>query len=477
MSVDSEIGNLGRIDTIVVVMLENRSFDHMLGYLALEKGRRDVDGLQAEFANELDGHRYRVHHLGSTSLSADPDHSAHAIDTQIADGNMDGFVASFAASLHDRDPYVEDVEDVDPGMVMGYYDAADVPVYDHLAEAFCVCDRWFSSVPGPTLPNRLYSLSGRAGSREEPPPHVPPIFHQSSFVRHLDAHDVSWRWYSFEPATLRMTDVRYRLAHPNQFAYFSKTGLPWKTVLDISINSKSGSFLEDAAHGTLPSVCWIDPAFTNFNPLGIPLNDDHPPADIADGQDLVLAIYDALASSPQWEHSLLVITYDEHGGFFDHVAPPEAADDEAEKFGRYGVRVPAIIVSPWVQPRSVSHTRFDHTSIIKTILSRFCPEALDKPQRPERAFGRHNLRPRYMGERVAQANHLGELLSAETFRAAPPRDALIRDAAERAAAQTRTDGPETDRRARANAHLTDLEQRILTASRELARLGHPAGDP
>ena len=157
------------------------------------------------------------------------------------------------------------------------------------------------------------------------------------------------------------------------FGYFSKTGLPWETIFDISCNPKIPSFLEDAAAGMLRSVSWIDPAFTNFNPLGFPVNDDHPMADIKDGQDLVLAIYDALAASPQWESSLLVIIYDEHGGFYDHVPPPEAADDEPGMFGRYGVRVPAIIVSPWLEPRTVSHTVFDHTSIIKTILLRFCP--------------------------------------------------------------------------------------------------------
>jgi len=94
---------------------------------------------------------------------------------------------------------------------------------------------------------------------------------------------------------LRLADVRYRLGHHQRFGYFSKTGLPWKAIFDISCNPKITSFLEDAAAGTLQPVSWIDPAFTNFNPLGFPVNDDHPPADIADGQDLVLAVYDALS--------------------------------------------------------------------------------------------------------------------------------------------------------------------------------------
>jgi len=150
---------------------------------------------------------------------------------------------------------------------------------------------------------------------------------------------------------------------------------PWKTIFDITCNPKIPSFLEDAAAGTLRQVSWIDPAFTNFNPLGFPVNDDHPPADVKDGQDLVLAIYDALASSPQWKRSLLVIVYDENGGFYDHVPPPPAADDEPGMFGRYGVRVPAIVVSPWIEPRTASHTLFDHTSIIK----RSCPLLPERP--------------------------------------------------------------------------------------------------
>jgi phospholipase C len=135
--------NLRKIEHIVVLMMENRSFDHMLGYLSLEAGRGDVDGLRAEYANEHEGHRYPVHHLGTTAIADDPDHSADAVDLQVGGGAMDGFVASFAKTLSDRG-----VRDADPSAIMGYYTAADVPVYDHLAREFAVCDRWFSSVPG-----------------------------------------------------------------------------------------------------------------------------------------------------------------------------------------------------------------------------------------------------------------------------------------------------------------------------------------
>jgi phospholipase C len=471
---EAHLANLEKVDHVVVLMLENRSFDHMLGYLSLTGGRPDIDGLRPGFGNEHQGRAYPVHHLNTTTVEVDPDHSARAVDEQIADGKMGGFAASLMATFADRG-----VQDGDASLVMGYYDGTDVPVYDHLAEEFSVCDRWFSSVPGATWPNRLYALCGRAaGSRDDPPVHLPPVYDQPSFVRHLDAHHVSWRWYSFDPATLRLADAQYKLGHHDQFAYFSKAGLSWKTKFEVRVSTKAASFLEDAARGTLPSVSWIDPNFTSFNPLGFLDNDDHPPADIKDGQDLVLAIYDALATSPQWDRTLLVIVYDEHGGFFDHVPPPQAADDDPETFGRYGVRVPAIIVSPWVEPRSVSHTLFDHTSIIKTILLRFCPEALDSPERPKRRLERLHFRhPQDLGARVAHANHLGALLTGATPRPAPPRDALIRAAAARASAQARTGDPTTDRPEPGNRPPTELQQRILAATHHLTKNGHPTGAP
>ena len=202
-----------------------------------------------------------------------------------------------------------------------------------------------------------------------------------------------------------------------------------------------------------------------------------PPADIKDGQDLVLATYDALATSPQWERSLLVIVYDEHGGFFDHVPPPQAVDDDPQTFGHYGVRVPAIIVSPWVESRSVSKTLFDHTSIIKTILLRFCPDALrDVIERRSRLGKMHIGQPQYPGTRVAHANHLGELLTRGTPRPAPQRDTLILDAAARATEQAKNDDA-ADQARPTDHEPTELQRRIMAATRELTKRGHPTNAP
>src|ERR1700729_1646033 len=168
------MANLEKVDHIVVLMLENRSFDHMLGYLSLEGGRVDVDGLRAGMANAHGGRSYPAHHLTSTSLPDerwDLDHSAAAVDRRINGGAMDGFPASYADTLARRG-----VHEPAPGIAMGYFNAVDLPVYDHLAEHFCVCDRWHSSVPGATWPNRLYALSGRAArSRDDLPHNRPPM--------------------------------------------------------------------------------------------------------------------------------------------------------------------------------------------------------------------------------------------------------------------------------------------------------------
>jgi len=209
---------------------------------------------------------------------------------------------------------------------MGYYNGEDLPVYDHLAREFCVCDRWFSSVPGATWPNRLYSLAGRAdGGREDADP---PLYNVPTVFRFLDQHGVDWRFYSFDPATLRLVDGEYRLSHHHNFAYVDRRKLTSQERVAGQLLDEERSFLDDAAAGALPAVSWIDPHFKDIRVFGPDSNDDHPPSDVLAGQALVLDVYHALRSSPQWEQSLLIVTYDEHGGIYDHVPPPAAPDDD-----------------------------------------------------------------------------------------------------------------------------------------------------
>ncbi len=474
---DPAAARLGGIDHIVVLMMENRSFDHMLGYLSLPvdqggRGRADVDGLTGPDVNVnmIGGSRYGIHHLDRTRFSSeleDPDHAGESVDEQIDDGRMDGFAANFQKIAHARaaamtPPGVEP----DPGLVMGYYTGADLPVYDHLAAEYCVVDRWFSSVPGATWPNRLYALTGRAaGSRDDI---SPPVYDLPSFVRHLDACGVDWRWYSFDPATLRAADPAYRLGDHHRFAYVDQRKLTVEERVAGALMREGSSFLDDVADGRLPAVSWIDPHFKDLAVLGPDSNDDHPPADVAAGQDLVLTVYHALSSSPAWARTMLVIVYDEHGGLYDHVPPPAAADDDPG-FRRLGVRVPALIVSPLVASGSTStallgrDVHFDHTSIMKTILTRFCAVQGRIPA---------------ISARVEAAPHLGHLLTA----ASPRTDVTDHTDLAAQAIQWRT-GWARDRFADPIAavggpsSLTDFQTGFYEMARLLRRAGLPNNQP
>jgi phospholipase C len=463
VAADETIANLGRVDHIVVLMLENRSFDHMLGYLTLEGGRGDIDGLTGSESNSYQGTTYPVHHLDRTAWNGeleDPCHGPECIDQQLANGNA-GFVASYAEYLAAYQAKHGPAAGADPGLVMGYYNAEDLPVYDHLAREFCVCDRWFSSVAGATWPNRLYSLAGRAdGDRENADP---PLYNLPSVFRFLDQRRVDWRFYSFDPATLRLIDAEYRLSHHHNFAYVDRRKLTSQQRAAGELLDEERSFLDDAASGALPAVSWIDPHFKDIRVFGPDSNDDHPPSDVLAGQALVLDVYHALRSSPSWEQSLLIVVYDEHGGIYDHVPPPAAPDGDPG-FRRYGARVPALVVSPLVEAGSVAPREpvFDHTSIIKTILLRFCREGDRIPD---------------MGARVTAAHHLGGLLSRDTARA----DVASHDAAAARIVSWRSGFAERrfqrfDPQPPAR-HLTELQSGYAKAARALREAGLPAGHP
>jgi phospholipase C len=413
---DEAAGRLAQVEHIVVVMMENRSFDHMLGYLSLPaalggRDRTDVDGLHGPDVNFNDhgGTRYPIHHLEQTQFDGeaeDPDHSGASVDEQLAGGGQ-GFVENFARYSAEQAQKLN-VPVPDPGLVMGYYDGDDLPVYDHLAAEYCVVDRWFSAVPGATWPNRLYALAGQAaGSRDDA---AVPIYALPTFVRYLDEAQVDWRWYSYDPGTLRAADPEYRLSHHDRFGYVDQRKLSVEEE-ELGKLTEKGSFLDDVAAGRLPQVSWIDPHFKDLRVLGPDSNDDHPPSDALAGQDLILTIYHALSSNPEtWPKTLMIVVYDEHGGLYDHVAPPAATDDHPD-FRRHGVRVPAMLVSPLVTPGSTSTDLlgkdffFDHTSIMKTIFTRFCQVDGQIPA---------------MTARTAAANHLGHLLRDGPARADVP---------------------------------------------------------
>ncbi|NJN81596.1 MAG: hypothetical protein HC802_04445 [Caldilineaceae bacterium] len=236
----------------------------------------------------------------------------------------------------------------DPGLVMGYHTADHVPAFDQLARQFCVCDRWYSSLLGPTFPNRYYAMAGTSGGYVHDPDHDDPAPVDLKTVFDYLPKD-AWRFYFHDAASIWLFKEHRHLILGKQRRAFRH-------------------FRKHAKEGSLPSVSWIDPYFYIKRNIA---NDDHPPSDVRKAQRFVAEVYNLLLESPAWERTMLVIYYDEHGGFYDHVSPPETEDDFSH-LARYGVRVPAIVVSPWVAEQSVSHTVFDHTSVVKTILKRFC---------------------------------------------------------------------------------------------------------
>jgi phospholipase C len=426
---DAHLDRLQQVKHLVVVMMENRSFDHMLGYL---KGADmpQVDGLDGDEYNfDRDGNKIGVHafdadanhvmRAGEALIKAlDPDHSPGGVKVQLGPGyqghehptgHNGGFVRDFVESRADPAGLAPELRSVP----MGYYTDKDVPVYDFIAHHYAICDRWHASVPGDTWPNRLFSLAGKKGDKVKlgfvkaltdlfhGKLHLldgAPIYDVGAFTRHL--RDDQWRWYSHDPATLRAADGEYRKitdVKRDNFAFFDRKKVSAATEILEGVIVGADSFLDDAAKGELRDVSWIDPNFIDLSVLDPSSNDDHPPADIRAGQAFILQIYEALSRSPNWNETLLVIVYDEHGGFYDHVQPPALPDDDEYKqeLKTYGIRVPALLVGPMVKP-GVCKALFDHTTLIKTILRRFAED-------PDGALAS-------MSPRVRNAEHLGVAL-------------------------------------------------------------------
>lgn len=317
---------LAGVETIVVLCMENRSFDHVLGSLRLE-GRADIDGLTGAESNpDNDGNPVAVHPLDDVTL-ADPPHNWNASHRQWNGGANDGFVQAHSGA-HQAD-------------AMGYLVRAQRPVTFALADAGVVCHRWFSACLGPTWPNRAYLHAATSRGMQE---NLPMLF--------------------LEPT------IWDRLAGAGLGGINYYHDIPW--VLggfgQLSGLAPVEQFFEDAAAGTLPPLAFIDPAF-----VGGSANDDHPNHDIPLGQALIASVVAALGASPQWNRCLFVLTYDEHGGLFDHVAPP-AVSPEVEPeaaFGTLGFRVPSVVLGPHVRRGCAVDTVFEHSSIAATVCRRF----------------------------------------------------------------------------------------------------------
>jgi phospholipase C len=411
------MAGLESIDHVILLMLENRSFDHLLGYLYPRSG--DFDGLGGTESNlDLAGNAVSVYPITPENENAyyyplaNPTEGFVATNEQLfssatapADGKAanDGFVTSFARELanpaHPLDPKLVGAE---PSSIMGMYSPETLPVLSGLAKGFAVCDRWFASVPAQTFPNRAFAVAGTSLGYTDNSAHGVPAFNTPSVFGKLADAGQTWKIYGYSKHPLTAND-------------FPDTLCPGP---GCTAESGFEKFQSDVASGQLAAFSYIEPEWANYpssnaapsttqadNEHNFQVqNDQHPVSNLAVGEKLIYDVYAALSSNQAvWEKSLLIITYDEHGGNYDHVPPETGAtppDNIIGKSGfdftRFGVRVPAVIVSPLIPARTVFRAPagsppYDHTSIIATLRARF------------------NLG--MLGKRDAIAPHLGPILT------------------------------------------------------------------
>jgi phospholipase C len=358
-----------RFKHLIVVMLENRSFDHMLGYLNLVgTDGRPLDGVLGKLLSNpnTDGNPALVNPdaLYQGDYAVDTPHDFGDVNIQLfgidpapagVQATNQGFVKAYGIHVN-NDPEKA-------SRVMKCFSPARLPVLTTLAQQFAVCERWFSSMPGPTLPNRAFAHAATSHSTVD----MNPLAYVGvrTVYEALDEQAVSSRVYSFDGNTLAFT-FRKLFTGGGKFL---------------------GSFSDflDQLSGDLPGYCFIEPRFNESRDDArhefFLESDQHPDNDVREGERFLAGIYKAFRSSPRWLDSLLVIVYDEHGGFHDHVPPPSdnvAIPSPPEpltgfKFDRLGVRVPAIFVSPFVRAGRIVREQFDHTSLIATARAILAP--------------------------------------------------------------------------------------------------------
>jgi phospholipase C len=315
------------IEQIVVVCMENRSFDHYLGWLPGANGRQA--GLRYPDAH---GVMHPTHHLTEWQGCSfnDPDHSYAGGRIQLNRGRCDGFRKG-----------------ANDDFALGYYTKDDLPLYSKFVEQTTVFDHWFASILSSTYPNRFYTHAART-----------------------DRIDNSMR-------TTSMPTIWDRLSAAGVPATYYFSDLPFLALWGekyVGISKRIETFTADALAGRLAPFSYLDPYFLGEDQGGS--NDDHPHADIRRGQAFLSLVATAVANSPQWKSTALVITYDEWGGFFDHVRPPRLPDDHVAVGSEYdhsqaGFRVPAFVFSPFARRGGIDHHVYDHTSMLKFVEWRF----------------------------------------------------------------------------------------------------------
>ncbi|KXU88963.1 phosphoesterase [Caballeronia megalochromosomata] len=325
------------IDHIVLVTMENRSFDHMLGWAP------GVEGGQAgrQFTDAF-GETHPTFALSANPAFgfqscqfADPDHEYDAGRTHLANGAMNGFLLT-----PDTNKTRGDL------LPIGYFTGSDLDFYRQAVTQYTVCDYYMSGILSDTFPNRVYLHSGETDRLSD----TLDTSSLSTIWDRLDAKNVSSKYYFHDVPFTALYGTRY-----------------------VGRSKLFSEFLSDAAGGNLPSFCMVDPSFGGE--VNGTSNDDHPHADVRNGQALLGQIYEALRTSPNWSTTLMIIVYDEWGGFFEHIAPPvkslSAAEQKLGNDGRLGFRVPCMLLGPRVRANNVARYPFDPSSIHQLIAWRF----------------------------------------------------------------------------------------------------------
>lgn len=362
------------IKHVFVLMLENRSFDHLLGFSNIQgidaaSGEpTTIEGLNASNDWNIDPRGKKIHASSPADwvMLHDPGHEFTDVKEQLcgAGGNYphvnnSGFITSYSH-----------VDPIHPEAIMHCFAPEQLPVITTLAREFAVCDHWFSSMPGPTWPNRFFIHAASSAGLDHSP-------------SHLDvATSILFNGYEFENGTIydRLDDEGLR------WTVYRGDAFPQALAISgMNIRALEGRFreLEDFSRdvndpGYATSYAFIEPSYGHASLDFSCGSSQHPKDDITRGERLLKTIYETIRNSPHWESSLLIITYDEHGGFYDHVPPPAAiapgdatTNPENNHFGfdftQLGVRVPAVIVSPLIPRGVIDHTRYDHTSVLATV--------------------------------------------------------------------------------------------------------------
>ncbi|MGD0557080.1 MAG: alkaline phosphatase family protein [Streptosporangiaceae bacterium] len=385
--------SLTSVNHIVVLMLENRSFDHMLGYLYpgnTTPSGQPFEGLTGSESNpDGSGNQVPVSQIAPSTSNAylmpgaDPGEGYMATNQQLYGSDatppsgeaapMTGFVTDYAYTLGwETTENWSIVSGTTANDIMGCFTPDALPVLSALARGYAVCDYWYGSVPTETLPNRAFVAAGTSQGHMDDKTLT---FTSPTIFTALAASGQTWKVYGYDESPLtKETFTDISSAPSGNFGLFT-------------------DFQSDASAGTLASYSFLEPSWGSSG------NSQHPNYDVALGEQLIHDVYEAVRSGPGWEQTLLVITYDEHGGCYDHVPPPWGAtppDSSVGEFGfdftRFGPRVPTVLVSPLIASGTVyrvpaSGVPLDHTSILKTIEQRWSLSSLTARDAAAPGFG------------------------------------------------------------------------------------------